>query len=707
MGYRENKEVQIVQFVPQMGVEARENIQRFISLVREKVLVFGNDLPWEENVWPITEHLSQKRGKVNRQVFSFVNFDTAGSKRDAMPMSKPFLDFAKAYMRYGCGLNKRENHGQKLAAIRAVEKVLSMDSNDGIPRVEKISPEILNRAVLVLQNRNPGSAYQSGCHLEILARFLNENQMLMVRFSWINPITRKKDLGIGIGKDFDEKRKNKLPSEAAICALPQIFQTATSPVDIIISSMAAIMLCSPERFNEIYVLPNQCEREDMDSEGNDVFGLVWEASKGGGPQINWIPSQMVDVCKEALKKLREQTAEARQMAQWYEKNPGRLYLPPDLSFLRAKEFLSPEELSKLLGMPKKSYPYRWAHDHAITSIKVKNKTGTGASQSEFRFADVEKAIINMLPNTFPVLDKRTGLKYSEALLVIPYNLLHPKRGTYRCLFKTISINDFNSQVGAAAKHDKSSIFSRNGFSEPDGSPVVLSSHKFRHLLTNLALKKDLGYLVATLWRKSKNMEQTKSYDHRTPEDFLDRLKLAPPEEMHGPIAEIVMNAPVSREEFIDMMYPCVHTTQFGFCVHDWQLLPCQRGRDCLNCTSHICVKGDNVKTERIKQELKDAEDQLVRDNHAILCGELGADIWFENNTKKVARLRQLINILDDPTIPEGALIQLHSEDEFSFIGHTIEIRRQLGDSDAELLSQVRASKGRDDLNTGIIPALLN
>jgi hypothetical protein len=525
--------------------------------------------------------------------------------------------------------------------------------------------------------------------MELLARFLNENHMVTVKFSWVNPISRKRDLGIGIGQDFDLRRKTKLPSQAAIEALPQIFHTATVPVDIVISSMAAILLCAPDRYNELYALPFHCEHIDRDADGEEVYGLRWEASKGGGPQINWIPTEMVDVCKKAIQNLRGQTAEARRMAKWYEDNPGRLYLPPDLEQLRAQEFIYSKELRNLLGTTQPEGAIRWARERGITPFQTCPKNGRGTPTSIFRLADIERAIIDMLPRNFPIVDTKTGLHYSEALLIFPFNLRHPRRGTYRCLFQTISINDFNNQLGTGVKHNKSSIFSRNGYTEPDGDPIELTSHQFRHFLTNLALKKDLGYLVATLWRKSKNLEQTKAYDHRTPEDILGLMTKGLSADLPGQIAGIPVNTPLSREEFLDMMFPCVHTTQFGFCVHDWQLLPCQRGRDCLNCTSHICIKGDQAKTERIRQELEDAEKQLARDLEAISKGELGTDRWVEFNQKKVTRLRQLIGVLDDPTVAEGAIIQLHGEDEFSFVGLAIENRRLLDDSDAQLLSQIR------------------
>lgn len=639
----------IIQFIPKTGVEALMNIKGFIKGCRYKLTIFGKDLDWEKNFWPLTKYL-KKKGKTHRQGFSFANFDSAGNKTNMVAMSQPYLDFAKAYMRYCYGLDKKENHAQKLAAVRALEKILAEDAPDGIPKIERTTPNVLNKAAQALKKKNPGSAFQSGCHLEKLAKFLCDNFMVTVRFSWVNPINRKRDIGIRVGEEFDNKRREKLPSKAAMRALPLIYHAAINPVDVIITSMSAIFLSAPDRFSEVFILPKNCEHEGFDKDNNAAYGLRWNASKGGEGSINWIVSSMVETCKEALGKLRKQTEEARQIAKWYENNPDKLYLPRDLEYLRHQENLSTDDLKSLLGF---GCCWQWAEDHGIEKIKAfTSKNGKRRLTNSYSFQDVERAIISMLPNGFPVLDEKSGLKYSEALLIIPYNLLHPGRGIYQCMFQLISVNTFNDQIGAGVVHGKSSIFSRHGHTEPDGSPIELTSHKFRHFLTTLALKKKLSYVIATLWRKSKDMKQTMSYDHRTNEELVERLREATPD----PIVEQKLNVPVSREEFMEMMYPCVHATQFGFCVHDWHMLPCQKHSNCLACTEHICIKGDKQKTERTRQELKDAEAQLERDEAAIARGELGTDRWVGINRQRVERLRQLVDILDDPAVPEGQII---------------------------------------------------
>jgi len=681
-------ESNIIHFVPKAGRAAAKNVDDFIHAARYELTVFGKDLDWEQNFWDLSKFL-QRSGKRSRQGFSFVSFDAAGTKK-AIPMNQPYLDFAKAFMRYGYGISKKENHQQKMAAIRALEKILAEDSIDGKARVQDTNADKLNKASQLLKERNPGSAYQSGCHLEKLARFLNDHSMVAVRFKWVSPISKKPDVSIRVGEEFDERRKRLLPSTSSLRALPEIYSTSTEPVDVLVTSIVVLFLSAPDRYSEIYRLHIDCEHEDQNDFGEAVFGLRWFTSKGGDPAVNWITSEMVETCKEAIKRLRKLTDEARLMAKWYEDNPDRVYLPPELEKFRNQEFVTIKELCVLLGSTNVTSGYTWPEGANIEVHYIVNEKGKEVKA--VKFADFEKAVIAKLPQGFPVMDPKSGLKYSDALLVYPRNMLTPNKFTYRCMFEALSIDQFNDQLGARIEYGFSSIFSRNGFTEPDGSPIRISSHKFRHFLITLALKKKLSYVVATLWRKSKDISQTKAYDHVSGEEVLGMLREANPGQMRGQIAELAVNPPMSREEYMEMMYPCVHTTQFGFCVHDWQLMPCQKHTACLECTEHVCIKGDRDKTERIWVELKDAEGQLERDVEAVRNGEIGSDQWVSKNKVKVERLRQLVSILDDESVLEGTIIQLTIPNEFTLIGQAVALRCQLDDDDAKILSGIRSKR---------------
>lgn len=680
---------QIIQFVPKAECEAIENVKGFVEVARERITVFGADLDWESDAWDVSAHIPQT-GRKGRFAFSFSNQDTAGLRSGSTPMAQPFRDFAKAYMRYGFGLNPRESHTQKMAAVRALEKALREDSPDGVPRAEKTCPHALNRAAQLIVEKNPGSAYQTGTHLEKIAKFLVGNRMTAAAFSWRCPIKRQRDQTIRVGAQADERRREKMPSAAALEALPRIFYMATEPVDIVVSSMAALMLCSPDRISEVFRLPVDCEHRDVMADGKEVYGLRWWPSKGADPMVKWIVGSMAGVCREAVRKIREHTAESRRMALWYEENPGRLYLPPDLEYLRERGLVTSSEISELFSTTGPGTSCTWAKQHGLRPAEG---SGNGGSPFRFRFCEIEAAIVSMLPADWPVCDAKTGLRYSEALLVVPKNFFHSKKPTWRCMIEKVSTAVFNNQVGAGVEHGKSSVFSRLGFTEPDGGPIRMTSHKFRHYLNTLAQRKNLDQITIALWSGRRDVRQNAAYDHVTAEEILELIRQADASDAVGPIAETPANLPMTREEFIELRYPTVHTTEYGFCVHDWSMVPCQKHRACIDCTEHLCVKGDREKTERVRSSLADAEAQLQRDEEALAEGVIGADRWFEHNRAKVDRLRNLLTILDNPDVPPGTIIQLTNANEYSPIGIAVDDRRQLGDTDAEMLNRIRALAG--------------
>jgi hypothetical protein len=55
------------------------------------------------------------------------------------------------------------------------------------------------------------------------------------------------------------------------------------------------------------------------------------------------------------------------------------------------------------------------------------------------------------------------------------------------MIEPISINQINSGLGSRAEHGFPSVFSRFGFAEPDGSPIQITTHQFRHYLNTLAV----------------------------------------------------------------------------------------------------------------------------------------------------------------------------------------------------------------------------
>ncbi|AUT70062.1 integrase [Paraburkholderia hospita] len=451
-----------------------------------------------------------------------------------------------------------------------------------------------------------------------------------------------------------------MPSQAALDALPNVFRMATAPADVLVSSFTAILCSAPDRISELLCLPVDCEvRQKREGSDEDAYGLRWWPAKGAPPMVKWIIPSMGGVVEEAVSKIRKLTDEAREVAHWYEKNPDQLYLPEDIEHFRTREWLSMADIAEIVfaDPTDESSPRGWCETNRVPRHSMGGK-------NYVRFSDVQTAVIRRLPRGFPVADEKTGLKYSDALFVIQRNALHASRGRIRCVIERLTDSHIHPRLGAGATKGIQSIFDRCGFYEPDGSPIRVHTHQFRHYLNTLAQAGGLSQLDIAKWSGRKDVRQNRYYDHETPEAVVARIRTAVGDDtrMFGPLATGHRAVFITRDEFARLKVPTAHTTDFGYCIHDYVMSPCQMHRDCLNCGEQVCVKGESDKENRIRQAHAEATRLLAMAEQADAEGELGAGEWAEHHRVQLARITALLDILDDPFVPLGAVIQLMPAD---------------------------------------------
>lgn len=642
----------IVLFVPRAGVSAQQNNEAFRTFCKSELSVFGHDLPFDENVWDITLSLDLK-GINNSQRLVFSTFASVND-RVVQAMAEPFLSFAKAYMRYQHSMRPTKSIGTRISALRALEAALVDNEMPAAPWL--VTSDVLNRAAKLIREKFTAAvAYRTGSQLEMLSEFLSDKQLTTVPVQWVSPLQRPAD-SVRVGEEFDKRRQEKLPSPAALHAIASVFRLATEPADILVCSAAAMLCSAPDRINELLDLDLHCEvTQEVPSTGLDAYGLRWFASKGAAPMVKWVLGSMADVVKTALVKIRPVTEPARQIARWYQKHPDKLYLLPQFEYLRKSERLTIAEIKDVLFASPVT-------DAAIgvwckTAGIVLTRKGGRATAS---FEDIQKAVIAMLPKGFPVANKRNGLKYGDALFLVQKNLMHAGRPTYRCAIDKLEQGDVYSRLGARSSTGIRSIFDRFGLTEDDGSPIRLSSHQFRHYLNTLAQTGGLSQLDIAKWSGRANVSQNAAYDHQSSRDVLAlvRQAIGDEERMVGPLSRLAGIPLIRRDEYARLKVPTAHVTDYGYCIHDFTMLPCQVHADCMNCTEQVCVKGDRVAEENIRFVRHETRQLLQEATAAVADDWSGADRWVAHQSKTLARLDQLCEILEDPRVPNGAIIQL-------------------------------------------------
>ena len=622
---------EVFQFKPKATLTAAENLEAFISKCRDQLTVFGSDIDWKEPVWPnIT--VFAKLGVITRK-------PVQGEVQDP-----EFIDFAKAYFRYQQG-HRPTGTKNESKALRAVEAALLQVN--GNANIDGISISVLDEAAeLARQNYSNGAAYHCGREIERLAKFLTENQLVSSAVqNWVNPIKRAEDKN-KTGKEAKKNREEKLPSDIALNALAEIFANdSIHERDIFTTSVFAMLMSAPSRISEVLALPVDCEVFETDREGIERYGWRFFAGKGYEGDIKWIPTVMADIAKTAVARVRVLSENARQLAKWIEKHPDKFYRHANCPDVADDVPLTMEQTCMALG---------FAHNTPKTCRSCLKSRGLASEDGVHTLNSLWQHTMARLPDDFPWFDKDKGIKYNDALFALNANQLHGNRGCIPVELHKPTNNFFNNDLSPRetleGKH--SSIFDRHGYRAENGERVKLTSHQARHLLNTIAQRGGLSNLEIAKWSGRADVKQNRTYNHMTEYELVGMAeRLDPTKALFGPVGEVAKHLPVTMQEFNTLEHAAVHVTEYGYCVHDYTMSPCEKFRDCINCSEQVCIKGDYTeKLDRIKKRLEKSERLFSLAEEAVVRGEMGADRWYQYHKKTVTRLRELVAILENPDI---------------------------------------------------------
>ena len=326
---------EIFNFTAKSEIDAAGNLSQFIERCKTELTVFGESLDWVKWRWPKAGNFT-KLGANSR------------TQDEKDKLDGEFIEFAKAYFRYQQG-HKPTGTKNELKALRAVERALLQSMQ--CASISKISVSTFDLAAqLMTESYAGGSAYHGGRELERLAVFLTTKNLVSSDLSnWKNPIPRKRD-EIQTGKKAKDRREKKMPAEDALAAMAEIFaNNPNDPRDIFTSSVFAMLLCAPSRVSEVLELPVDCEIEQEDSKGVLRYGWRFHSGKGYGGDIKWIPTEMVGIAKEAIRRITDLTAEARRLAKHIEQDTSSFYRHACCPDVDEDQALTADELKDALG----------------------------------------------------------------------------------------------------------------------------------------------------------------------------------------------------------------------------------------------------------------------------------------------------------------------------------------------------------------------
>ncbi|RKR70994.1 hypothetical protein [Marinobacter nauticus] len=716
----------VIHFKPRGQVSAEENVSAFIADVK-RITAF--DLPNYPLKWSAVNWTDWLKGAG----FVKLGINAPRLRKNANPplqddeiLDEKIIDFAKAYFLYHQAIQRTKSM-LEIPVVRAIEVAL-LDLR-GAADITLCNESVFDRAAEIAKAHfSEGRAYHIGGALQKLAAFLSEKKMVLAPLTWKNPISKQKDLSLNHQKRKEDADK-KLPSTEVMDAIAEIF--ASRPIairDIVTTSTAAILLCAPARIGEVNEAVKAPFIEKITQDGKVEVFVKWHGEKGYGQHNKPIPETMVPVYKEAVRRIVEVTEDARALANWLEQNPDEFPPHPNCPKIEADALLTPlqalaalnlaegrtaktslkQALKSRIALLKKSggearYPEAWKIlNEGINSLEGIGR-GDSSSTCNLTLRKLNTVLRQCwLPPSFPYVSDKKITKYSDALFCFFENALATSRNRPTQLYnlERFTSNTVNIDLTKVSEgRDYLNLFDRWGYV---GDRYALTTHQFRHYINTIANKGHLGQLEIARWSGRADVSQNPVYNHMTPEEEVANMRragigketsvgvsnLATRSRNNQPILVSEVGGDTSRGDRI------AHVTIYGRCEHDFSQEPCGKYRGCITCKKHKCIKGDEEKLLRIKFERDHIKVELDKAAAAANDGWDGADRWLEHKMKAYEAANQLISILENPEIEDGAVIRA-TDDGFTPLNRSIEMRGETKRSEKANLAAPQDKKAAD------------
>ncbi|MCQ1572092.1 hypothetical protein NFO65_15270 [Neorhizobium galegae] len=710
----------VVKLASSQIVHSGDRVRNFIELAQSQIETLIPHHVWAQLVWPVGESFSTKGQNRDNRILAYVNRDATISSRQEVngePLHPAIIDFAKAYCRYlhAASPVTFENTRKRLDAVQLIEAAFRQL---GIhPAIENLNVVVLNKAVeIAREGVGPGRHYQFAIYIQQVHRFCMDRQFLNAPLQWKHGVRKPKDRTEEIGLAAKEWREKKLPSPEAFHGLAHVYRNAETVRDKLFSAVCAICIAIPIRAHEVLQLRLDCEvmgrtKVPESDEEIETYGIrVWPG-KDSPPQVKWVPTQLVDLVREAIQRLRDKCEDARTTCRWYEENAGKLWLPAALEPARASGQLPLTDLQEILKH-EDSGDKTGIHvtAHWVRQIGIEHDGGRTKYQAmkNVTLASLAKAMLSRMPRDFPYYNGEKGQLYSNTLIVLAGNGLSAIQKTVPFYVEKATVQAFEQWLSGHDNGVKRSVFQRWNQKERDGSDIEITTHAFRHWLNTVAQFRGMSDLDIAKW-SGREASQNKAYNHVSPEETLSQIRQAIDDgNVSGPMFEAAkvqgVNLPIDRREFIDAQIGSALVSDFGICVHDYSLLPCQSFGDCLGCSENVFVKGDHVHRAKIEKRLVITEKQLDQALSAMGGKYYGADRWVETHQRSIERMREMLAIHDNSSIPDGTMINLAEASRDTAVAMAIRDREQVDDDvfDADIdanedddLSEIMAMMDED------------
>jgi integrase len=319
--------------------------------------------------------------------------------------------------------------------------------------------------------------------------------------------------------------EQKLPAPGTLEALANIYyRLSTAPAGdvsdytLILISGVVILMFTGMRLGELLTLPFDCEVEEhvpaREPGEADVryYGLRYWVEKGRKKmrRVKWISPTAEPVVREAVRRIKRLTADARRRAKILEDNPDEVPLPTDIANL---PIISRSQLISLLGYKDGS--------HLSRTSRARLPRDEVNGRVYYRVEDVKAFLVSKRVRelyTFRCGD--TVQMLSESLFVV-FDNQAAFRQTNKCSLlvepvKGWSIEHFLSPA-MGRNGPRLTVFAEFGLTEEEKA-LIMNPHAFRHWLIHIAYQGGIpGHLALRYFEKQFDSDIV-DYIHFMPEE---------------------------------------------------------------------------------------------------------------------------------------------------------------------------------------------
>lgn len=634
----------VLRFVDALEKDRSKNLEALIAKAKTLKLEGFEDVFWDDSTWLIKGgRLLILAGKNMKSAsLSFFYPDKIGGGE----LSKEWSDFAKAIvtLRYH---RKYQNINNQYSFITAIGYIADAARNLKYD-LARISPEVLDAACKKISNCNEDTtAY--GLHkmvAEIAAHF-DANSLARMSLQYKYSAQKRPDNVSEVGHvRLDDPEA--LNTENDMVFEPKIFKVIAElhrnvPKDHKYRTYVLILVllaCLGRRFSEIAEMPCQnIKRSDTGKAYLEHFpGKKSQGDSFTPKEPLYLLTEVVSIVEPVIEELNEICRSARDTAAEMHRVQG-----PDLRFLNdidPKRRLYVADIREL-GIP----------SQALNTVNWFRKNNLAFADELGEVVDgrivKRRQIYTYVHGIMEYCKKDYDVSYSKPIHIDQFSKTYYLKDLLIVRFLGSSSGHYMKWLATKSTHSMMTTFLRYfpSICNTFASSVVdvdVKSHKFRHTMNTLLDEGGLSDLLQTEWFNRSNPNDTKRYQHTSPEKKAlmvreDLLK----GKMSGHFADVVMATPISLQQaLVDARIKAVHDVGVGVCFHNFSQLPCPRHLQCsADCKNLLSPESDEDRKGEQMRQL--AITTIARDTAESLSKTVrpkkSVD-WMAHNDKKIKML---------------------------------------------------------------------